>query len=190
MKRPLMSQARTSHPPPGAHLPRVPGAFIADLIIVGHYPGIATHRVVRYGSPEDGKLTIFLPDCQCLRNMNMAIICCCDVRGAPGTMSMSAAAAIIDESSAGSPTPRQHQVPQQATFAPIDDARRRYPGRSIVVGDVWLSAGSPNSGRHCASPVIVTGARSVASHRSRVRRRRRVVVTWPCAASRSMPSGW
>ncbi len=73
---------------------------------------------------------------------------------------------------------------------PIDDARRRYPGRSIAVGEVWLPAGSPNSGRHCVSPVIVTGARSVASHRSRVRRRRRVVVTWPCAASRSMPSGW
>jgi hypothetical protein len=40
-----------------------------------------------------------------------------------------------------------------------------------------LSAGSPNIGRHCVSPVIVTGAWPVASHRSRVRRRRRVVVT-------------
>jgi hypothetical protein len=31
------SHARRSHPPPQAHFPRVPGAFLADRIIVGRY---------------------------------------------------------------------------------------------------------------------------------------------------------
>jgi len=37
MERLLKSHARWSHPPPQAHFPRVPGTFIADRIIVGHY---------------------------------------------------------------------------------------------------------------------------------------------------------
>ena len=38
MKCLLKSYARKSHPPPQAHLTRIPGAFIADQIIVGRYP--------------------------------------------------------------------------------------------------------------------------------------------------------
>jgi len=41
MKSLLKSHARKSHPPPQAHFPRIPGAFLADRIIVGRYPGIA-----------------------------------------------------------------------------------------------------------------------------------------------------
>jgi hypothetical protein len=41
------------------------------------------------------------------------------------------------------------------------------------------SSRSPNSGRHGASPATEAGTRSAASHRSRVRRRRRVVVIRP-----------
>jgi hypothetical protein len=41
MKCLLKSHVRKSHPPPQAHFPRVAGAFIADRIIVGCYPGIA-----------------------------------------------------------------------------------------------------------------------------------------------------
>ena len=37
MKCLLKSQARKAHPPPQAHFPRVPGAFLADRIIVGRY---------------------------------------------------------------------------------------------------------------------------------------------------------
>jgi hypothetical protein len=38
MKCLLKSRVRRSHLPPRAHFPRVPGAFIADLIIAGRYP--------------------------------------------------------------------------------------------------------------------------------------------------------
>jgi len=38
MKYLLKSHDWKSHPPPQAHFPRVPGAFIADRIIVGRYP--------------------------------------------------------------------------------------------------------------------------------------------------------
>jgi len=38
MKYLLKSHARKSHPPLQAHFPRIPGAFIADRIIVGHCP--------------------------------------------------------------------------------------------------------------------------------------------------------
>jgi len=38
MKCLLKSHARKAHPPPQAHFPRVPGAFIADRITVGLYP--------------------------------------------------------------------------------------------------------------------------------------------------------
>jgi hypothetical protein len=38
MKCLLKSHAWKSHTPPQAHFPRVPGAFKADLIIVGRYP--------------------------------------------------------------------------------------------------------------------------------------------------------
>ena len=38
MKCLLKNHARKSHPPPQAHFPRIPGAFIADRIIVGRYP--------------------------------------------------------------------------------------------------------------------------------------------------------
>ena len=38
MKCLLKSHVRKSHPPPQAHFPHVPGAFIADRIIVGRYP--------------------------------------------------------------------------------------------------------------------------------------------------------
>ena len=38
MKRLLKSHARKSHRPPQAHFSRVPGAFLADRIIVGRYP--------------------------------------------------------------------------------------------------------------------------------------------------------
>ena len=38
MKCLLKSHVRKSHPPPQAHFPRVPGAFLADRIIVGRYP--------------------------------------------------------------------------------------------------------------------------------------------------------
>ena len=41
MKFPLKSHTRKSHPPPQTHFPRVPGAFLADRIIVGRSPGIA-----------------------------------------------------------------------------------------------------------------------------------------------------
>src|SRR5689334_23282808 len=41
MKCLLKRHARKPHPPPRAHLPRVPGALIADLIIVGRSPGMA-----------------------------------------------------------------------------------------------------------------------------------------------------
>ena len=41
MKCLLKSHSRKSHPPPRAHFPRIPGAFLADRIIVGRYPGIA-----------------------------------------------------------------------------------------------------------------------------------------------------
>jgi len=34
----LKSHARKSHPPPQAHFPRIPDAFLADRIIVGRYP--------------------------------------------------------------------------------------------------------------------------------------------------------
>jgi hypothetical protein len=34
----LKSHAWKSHPPPQAHFPRIPGAFLADRIIVGRYP--------------------------------------------------------------------------------------------------------------------------------------------------------
>jgi len=38
MKFLLKSHVRKSHPPLQAHLPRIPGAFLADRIIVGRYP--------------------------------------------------------------------------------------------------------------------------------------------------------
>ena len=38
MKCLLKSHVWKSHPPPQAHFPRIPGAFIADRIIVGRYP--------------------------------------------------------------------------------------------------------------------------------------------------------
>jgi len=38
MKFLLKGHARKTHPPPQAHFPRVPGAFIADRITVGRYP--------------------------------------------------------------------------------------------------------------------------------------------------------
>ena len=38
MKYLLKSHTRKTHPPPQAHFPRVPGAFIADRITVGRYP--------------------------------------------------------------------------------------------------------------------------------------------------------
>ena len=38
MKCLLMSHIRKTHPPPQAHFPRVPGAFLADRVIVGRYP--------------------------------------------------------------------------------------------------------------------------------------------------------
>jgi hypothetical protein len=41
MKFLLNGHVRRSHPPPQAHFPHVPGAFIADRIIVGRYPAIA-----------------------------------------------------------------------------------------------------------------------------------------------------
>ena len=45
MKRLLKSHARKSHPPPQAHFTRIPGAFIADRIIVGRYPRYHRYRV-------------------------------------------------------------------------------------------------------------------------------------------------
>src|ERR1051326_4663881 len=41
MKCLLKSHARKSHPPPQAHFPRVPGAFITDRITVGRYPSVS-----------------------------------------------------------------------------------------------------------------------------------------------------
>jgi len=41
MKFLLKSHDWKTHPPLRAHCPRVPGAFMADRIIVGRYPGIA-----------------------------------------------------------------------------------------------------------------------------------------------------
>ena len=38
MKRLLKSHVWKPHPPPQAHFPRVPGASLADRIIVGRYP--------------------------------------------------------------------------------------------------------------------------------------------------------
>ena len=38
MKCLLKSYVWKSHPPPQTHFPRIPGAFIADRIIVGRYP--------------------------------------------------------------------------------------------------------------------------------------------------------
>src|SRR6185437_2992789 len=52
--------------------------LIPDTIYLSFYaPGWP-----RYRSPEDSKLTIFLPDCRRLRNMNTGVTCWRDVRGA------------------------------------------------------------------------------------------------------------
>jgi hypothetical protein len=74
MKYLLKSHDRRSHPPPQTHFFRVPGAFIADRIIVGRYaryrtPGIAwvtahdnrgVKAVTHDASDRDGNLQVIL----------------------------------------------------------------------------------------------------------------------------------
>src|SRR5690348_4844485 len=60
MKCLLKSQARKSHPPPRAHLPRVPGAFMADLIIVGGpfaWYGVAVAHRLHWRRPARERAT-------------------------------------------------------------------------------------------------------------------------------------
>ena len=51
MKCLLKSHSRKSHPPPQAHFPRIPGAFLADRIIAGRYPAAAIPKYATEPSP-------------------------------------------------------------------------------------------------------------------------------------------